>query len=65
MFFDGEDFILQMHRVFTHIRSGAFLEANGSGARGSTDCSAAAVVWVAESWLDLFQIAANVGDGKP
>jgi hypothetical protein len=65
MLFDGEDFILQMHRVFTRIRSGASVEANSSGARGSTDCSAAAVVWVADSWLDLFQMAANVGDGKP
>jgi hypothetical protein len=35
MLFDGEDFILQMHRVFTRIRSGASLEANSGGARGS------------------------------
>jgi hypothetical protein len=65
MLFDGEGFMLQMHRVFTHIRSGASLEANGGGARGSTDSSAAAVVRVADSWLNLFQMAANVGDGKP
>jgi hypothetical protein len=65
MLFDGEDFILQMHRVFIRIRSGAFLEANSSGTHGSTDCSTCAVVWVADSWLDLFQMATNVGDGKP
>jgi hypothetical protein len=35
MVFDGEDFILQMHWVFTHIRSGASLEASSGGARGS------------------------------
>jgi hypothetical protein len=33
MLFDGEDFILQMHRVFTRIHSGAFLEANSGGER--------------------------------
>jgi hypothetical protein len=37
MLFDGEDFILQVHRVFTRIRSGAFLEARSGGARGSAD----------------------------
>jgi hypothetical protein len=30
---DGEDFILQVHGVFTRIRSGASLEASGGGAR--------------------------------
>jgi hypothetical protein len=35
MLFDGEDFILQVHRVFTRIRSGASLEASSGGARGS------------------------------
>jgi hypothetical protein len=35
MLFDGEDFILQMHRVFTRIRSGASLVANSGDARGS------------------------------
>jgi hypothetical protein len=35
MLFDGEDFILQIHRVFTHIRSGASLDANSGGACGS------------------------------
>jgi hypothetical protein len=33
--FDGEDFILQMHRVFTRIRSGDSLVANSGSAYGS------------------------------
>jgi hypothetical protein len=49
MLFDGEDFILQMHRVFTRIRSGASLEADSGGVRGSIDCSAAAVGLLARS----------------
>jgi hypothetical protein len=43
-----------MHQVFTRILLGDFLEANSGGTHGSTDCNAAAVVWVADSWLDLF-----------
>jgi hypothetical protein len=35
MLFDGEDFILQVHRVFTCICSGASLEASNGGACGS------------------------------
>jgi hypothetical protein len=35
MLFDGEDFILQMHRVFTRIRSRASPEVSSDGARGS------------------------------
>jgi hypothetical protein len=35
MLFDGEDFILQMHRVFIRIRSGDSLVANSDGACGS------------------------------
>jgi hypothetical protein len=65
MLFNGEDFILQMHRVFTHIRSGDSLVANSGGARGSTDCSTAAVARMADSWLDLFQMTANVGVENP
>jgi hypothetical protein len=49
MLFDGEDFILQMHWVFTRIRSGASLEADNGGASGSIDCSAAAVGLLARS----------------
>jgi hypothetical protein len=33
---DGEGFILQVHRVFTRIRSRATAVATGSGALGST-----------------------------
>jgi hypothetical protein len=35
MLFDGEAFILQVHRVFSRIRSGASLEASSGGVRGS------------------------------
>jgi hypothetical protein len=35
MLFDGEAFILQVHRVFTRIRSGASLEASSGGVSGS------------------------------
>jgi hypothetical protein len=35
MLFGGEDFILQVHRVFTRIRSRASLEASSGDARGS------------------------------
>jgi hypothetical protein len=62
---DGEDFILQVHWVFTRIRSGASLVASSVGARGSAGYGAVAVAQVADSWLDLLQMAANVGGGKP
>jgi hypothetical protein len=51
---DGEDFILQVHRVFTRILSGASLVASSGGARGSGDYGAIAVAQV-DGWLDLFQ----------
>jgi hypothetical protein len=35
MLFDGDGFILQMHQVFTRIRSGVAPEASSGGARGS------------------------------
>jgi hypothetical protein len=41
--FDGKDFILQMHHVFTRIRSGAYLEASSGGACGSAAYGAVAV----------------------
>jgi hypothetical protein len=41
--FDGEGFILQVHRVFTRIRSGAMAVVSGGGALGSTLSSEAAV----------------------
>jgi hypothetical protein len=40
---DGEGFILQVHRDFTRIRSGATTEASGGGALGSTISSEVAV----------------------
>jgi hypothetical protein len=46
MLLDGEDLILQVHRVFTRIRSGASLAAGGHGARGFVDYGAAAVAQV-------------------
>jgi hypothetical protein len=38
---DGEGFILQVHGVFTRIRSGASLVASSGGARGFANYSAA------------------------
>jgi hypothetical protein len=43
MLLDGEDFILQVHQVFTRIRSGSSLVAGSDSVRGSVDYSAAAV----------------------
>jgi hypothetical protein len=43
MLFDSEGFILQVHRVFTRIRSGAMAVASGGGALGSTISSEVAV----------------------
>jgi hypothetical protein len=40
---DGEGFILQVHGVFTRIRSGATAVASGGGALGSTISSEVAV----------------------
>jgi hypothetical protein len=54
-----------MHQVFTRILLGDFLEANSGGTHGSTDCNATAVVWVADSWLDLFLMGTNVGMENP
>jgi hypothetical protein len=41
--FDGEGFILQVHRVLTRIPSGATAVASGDGALGSTISSEVAV----------------------
>jgi hypothetical protein len=41
--FDGEGFVLQVHRVFTRIRSGATAVVSGGGALGSTLSSEVAV----------------------
>jgi hypothetical protein len=44
---------------------GASLVASSSGARGSADYGAAAADRWLDSWLDLFQTTANVGNKKP
>jgi hypothetical protein len=65
MLFDGEDFILQMHRVFTRIRSG-LLRRHATAVRVDLQFRAQ---WQcareANSSLDLFQMAGNAEDGKP
>jgi hypothetical protein len=43
MLFDGEGFILQVHRVFTRIRSGATAVVSDGDALGSTLSSEVAV----------------------
>jgi hypothetical protein len=48
--FDGDGFILQVHGVFTHIRSRATMVASYGGALGSALYSAAAVC--TGFWLD-------------
>jgi hypothetical protein len=47
---DGDSFILQVHRVFTRIRSGATAVALSSGALGSTLHSAEAARTGGDSW---------------
>jgi hypothetical protein len=59
---DGEGFILQVHGVFTRIRSGATLKALGGGALGST---AAAACAGSRSGSDLFEMATEAMGEKP
>jgi hypothetical protein len=61
---DGEDFILQVHRVFTRIRLRASWVTSSGGVRGSADYGAAAVAQV-DGWARSIPAAANVGNGKP
>jgi hypothetical protein len=56
--FDGDGFILQVHGVFTHIRSGATVVASYGGTPGSKLYSAAAMHTSGDSWLDLQGMAA-------
>jgi hypothetical protein len=58
---DGDDFILQVHGVFTRIRSGA-LAALGGGALRST---AAAACAGDDSGQDLFEMATTPMGEKP
>jgi hypothetical protein len=53
---DGDGFILQVHGVFTRIRSGATLAALGGGALGYTAATVCA---------DLFEMATATMGGKP
>jgi hypothetical protein len=59
---DGEGFILQVHDVFTRIRSGATLEALGGGALGSTMVATRAG---SGSGSDLFEMATAAMGEKP
>jgi hypothetical protein len=59
---DGEGFILQVHGVFTRIRSGVTLEALGGGSLGSTTAAARAG---SGSGSDLFEMAIAVMGEKP
>jgi hypothetical protein len=59
---DGEGFILQVHGVFTRIRTGATLGALGGGALRST---AAAVCAGGDFGLDLFEMATTPMGEKP
>jgi hypothetical protein len=59
---DGDGFILQVHDVFTRIRSGATLAALGGGALRST---LAAVCAGGEYGQDLFEMATIAMGGKP
>jgi hypothetical protein len=59
---DGKGFILQVHGVFTRIRSGATLAVLGGGALGSTAVVACAG---SESGQDLFEVATATIGGKP
>jgi hypothetical protein len=56
--FDGEGFILQVHSVFTRIRSGATVVASYGSALGSALYSLAAVRTSGDSSLDLLGMAA-------
>jgi hypothetical protein len=59
---DGEGFILQVHGVFTRIRSGATLAALGGGALRST---AAAACARGDYGQDLFEMATTTMGEKP
>jgi hypothetical protein len=59
---DGDSFILQVHGVFTRIRSGATAVALSGGALRST---AAAACAGGDSGQDLFEMATAVMGEKP
>jgi hypothetical protein len=59
---DGDGFILQVHSVFTRIRSGATLATLGGGALRSTTAAACAG---GDSDQDLFEMATAAMGDKP
>jgi hypothetical protein len=63
--FDSEVFILQVHGVFTRIRSGAVVVVSYDGVLGSTILSTAAVRTGGDFWLDLLGMATNAWGEKP
>jgi hypothetical protein len=63
--FDGDGFILQVHGVFTRIRSGATVVASYGGALGFALYSTAAVCNSGYSWLDLLGMTAAAWGEKP
>jgi hypothetical protein len=63
--FDGDGFILQVHGVFTRIRSGAVVVASYGGAPGSKLYYVAAVRTSGDSWLDLLGMTDGAWGKKP
>jgi hypothetical protein len=63
--FDGDGFILQVHGVFTRIRSRAAVVASYGGTLGSKLYSAVAVHTSGDSWLDLLGMTAAAWGEKP
>jgi hypothetical protein len=63
--FDGDGFILQVHGVFTRIRSGVTVVASYGGALGSALYSVAAVRTSGDSWPDLLGMTTAALGGKP
>jgi hypothetical protein len=59
---DGDDFILQVHDIFTRIRSGATAVALSGGALRSTVAEACAG---GDSGQDLFEMATTAMGEKP
>jgi hypothetical protein len=63
--FDEDGFILQVHDVFTRIRSGVAVVASYGGAPGSKLYSTAAVRTSGDSWQDLLGMIAAAWGEKP
>jgi hypothetical protein len=63
--FVGDGFILQVHRVFTRIRSGATAMALYGARAWIYKLSTAVVCTGGDPWLDLLGMAANVLGAKP